>query len=48
MFNIYAMLLPEGKNIDFAKKNGAYKNKNLSVRSFKVLGRMFWGREVHC
>ena len=36
--NIYAMLLPEPKNIDFAKKNGAYKNKNLSVRSFKVFG----------
>ena len=36
--NIYAMLLPSKKNIDFAKKNGPYINKNLNIRSFKVYG----------
>jgi len=36
--NIYAMLLPDKKNINFAKKHGIYTNKNLSVRSFKVYG----------
>lgn len=36
--NIYAMLLPTDRNIAFARKKGVYKNKNLSVRSFKVYG----------
>lgn len=36
--NIYAMLLPTEKNIEFAKENGIYTNKNLLVRSFKVYG----------
>ncbi len=36
--NIYAMLLPSEKNISFAKKNGMYTYKNLSIRSFKVFG----------
>ena len=36
--NIYAMLLPSKKNIDFAKKNGPYINKNLNIRSFKIYG----------
>jgi len=34
--NIYAMLNPSEKNRDFASKNGVYRNKNLSVRSFKA------------
>ncbi|NRA40613.1 MAG: amidohydrolase, partial [Planctomycetes bacterium] len=36
--NIYGMLLPTKKNIEFARKNGVYRNKNLYVRSFKVYG----------
>jgi predicted amidohydrolase YtcJ len=36
--NIYAMLLPSTKNIEFAKKNGIYTYKNLLIRSFKVFG----------
>lgn len=35
---VYAMLYPSKENIDFAKKNGIYKYKNLSIRSFKVMG----------
>jgi predicted amidohydrolase YtcJ len=38
LLNIYAMLLPSEDNISFARKNGSYKNKNLSIRSFKVYG----------
>jgi len=36
--NIYGMLLPTKENIAFAKKNGIYTNKNLTIRSFKVYG----------
>lgn len=36
--NIYAMLLPTTKNIEFAKKKGIYTYKNLLIRSFKVFG----------
>jgi predicted amidohydrolase YtcJ len=36
--NIYAMLLPSEENIQFARKNGVYNFKNLSIRSFKVFG----------
>lgn len=36
--NLYAMLLPTDKNIEFAKKHGVYQNKNLLIRSFKVFG----------
>lgn len=36
--NIYGMLLPTKENIAFAKKNGIYSNKNLTIRSFKVYG----------
>jgi len=35
--NTYAMLFPTEENIAFAQKNGHYKNKSLSVRSFKLL-----------
>jgi hypothetical protein len=36
--NLYAMLMPSDENIAFAKKNGIYTYKNLSIRSFKVMG----------
>lgn len=36
--NVYAMLMPSQKNIQFAKTNGLYRYKNLSIRSFKVMG----------
>ncbi len=36
--NIYVMLLPDEGNIAFAEKNGIYENKNLYIRSFKILG----------
>jgi hypothetical protein len=35
---IYGMLYPEKQNADFAKKHGFLKEKNLLVRSFKVMG----------
>ncbi len=34
--NFYGMLLPTEENIQFAKKNGIYEHKNLTIRSFKV------------
>ncbi|MEN9999336.1 MAG: hypothetical protein RI922_2326 [Bacteroidota bacterium] len=36
--NTYAMLMPSKENIAFARKKGIYKYKNLSIRSFKVMG----------
>lgn len=36
--NLYAMLMPTEENIAFARKNGIYQYKNLSIRSFKVIG----------
>ena len=36
--NVYAMLFPSIQNIDFARKNGVYRYKNLLLRSFKVMG----------
>lgn len=35
---IYGMLFPVKENADFAKKHGILKEKNLLVRSFKVIG----------
>lgn len=35
---IYGMLYPEKENANFAKKHGFLKEKNLLVRSFKVMG----------
>ncbi len=35
--NIYGMLQASPENITFAKKNGAYRHKNLSIRSFKIM-----------
>ncbi len=34
--NLYAMLMPSEENIKFAKKNGIFNYKNLTIRSFKV------------
>lgn len=34
--NVYGMLLPTEENITFAKKNGIFEYKNLSIRSFKL------------
>jgi predicted amidohydrolase YtcJ len=34
--NMYGMLLPTKENIQFARKNGIFDYKNLSIRSFKV------------
>lgn len=36
--NIYGMLLPTEKNIEFAQKNGIYKKESMLIRSFKVYG----------
>lgn len=36
--DLYVMLYPTKENIAFAKKNGIVRHKNLSVRSFKVIG----------
>ena len=36
--NVYAMLLTTPENVQFAKDNGFYRDKNLYVRSFKVYG----------
>ncbi len=36
--SLYAMLMPSDENISFAKKNGIYSHKNLTIRSFKVMG----------
>jgi predicted amidohydrolase YtcJ len=36
--NLYAMLMPEKKNLDFIQKNGHYIYKNLTIRSIKVIG----------
>lgn len=36
--NLYAMLYATADNRSWAKKNGIYKKKNLTVRSFKVIG----------
>jgi len=35
--NTYAMLMASEDNISFAKKNGIFSYKNLSIRSFKVM-----------
>src|SRR6218665_658496 len=36
--NMYVMLYPTDDNMSWAKKNGIYKKKNFTVRSFKVVG----------
>lgn len=46
--NLYAMLSPTEANIQFAQKNGIYQLKNLSVRSFKVIGDGALGSRGAC
>lgn len=46
--NIYAMLLPTKKNIEFARENGIYENKNLLIRSFKVFADGALGSRGAC
>jgi predicted amidohydrolase YtcJ len=36
--SVYAMLMPSTENFAFAEKNGIYTHKNLTIRSFKVVG----------
>jgi len=36
--NVYAMLFASKQNIEFARKNGIFRYKNLLIRSFKVMG----------
>ncbi len=36
--DMYVMLYPTDDNISWAKQHGVYKKKNLTVRSFKVVG----------
>lgn len=37
ILGVYAMLFPTEENMNFARENGHYQHKNLSVRSFKML-----------
>ncbi len=46
--NIYGMLYPTKNNISFARKNGIYTNKNLIIRSFKVVGDGALGSRGAC
>lgn len=46
--NLYAMLSPTEANIQFARKNGIYQLKNLSVRSFKIIGDGALGSRGAC
>ncbi|MFM7662137.1 MAG: amidohydrolase [Bacteroidota bacterium] len=46
--NLYAMLIASEENIKFAKKNGTFKFKNLSIRSFKVFGDGALGSRGAC
>lgn len=45
---LYAMLFPTAENIQFARKNGKYKFKNLNIRSFKILGDGALGSRGAC
>lgn len=45
---LYAMLYATDENIAFAQKNGIYKHKNLSIRSFKVIGDGALGSRGAC
>lgn len=46
--NLYAMLYPTDQNIDFARKKGIYRYKNLLIRSFKVVGDGSLGSRGAC
>jgi predicted amidohydrolase YtcJ len=45
---IYAMLMPTPDNFKFVEKNGIYKHKNLSIRSFKVFADGALGSRGAC
>lgn len=45
---IYAMLMPSAENFQFVEKNGVYKHKNLSIRSFKVFADGALGSRGAC
>jgi predicted amidohydrolase YtcJ len=36
--SVYAMLMPSEANFSFAEKKGIYNYKNLTIRSFKIVG----------
>lgn len=46
--NVYAMLFPTPENMDFAQKNGHYKNNHLSIRSFKIIADGALGSHGAC
>lgn len=46
--NLYAMLMPSDKNVQFAKDNGPFQHKNLTIRSFKVIGDGALGSRGAC
>lgn len=46
--HLYAMLYPTAKNKEFAQKNGNYNYKNLTIRSFKVVGDGSLGSRGAC
>jgi predicted amidohydrolase YtcJ len=46
--NIYAMLIPGEKEIEFAQKNGIYKSAHIHVRSFKVVADGALGSRGAC
>lgn len=46
--NIYAMLMPTEDNLNFAKEEGHYKGKRLSIRSFKVFADGALGSHGAC
>lgn len=48
LIDIYAMFTPTERNINFAKKEGIYRKKNLLVRSFKVFGDGALGSRGAC
>ena len=45
---LYAMLMPTKENFKFVEKNGIYKYKNLSIRSFKVFADGALGSRGAC
>ncbi len=45
---LYAMLMPTDENFKFVEKNGIYKYKNLSIRSFKVFADGALGSRGAC
>lgn len=46
--SVYAMLFPNQESFDFVAKNGIYKNGNLTIRSFKIIGDGSLGSRGAC